>query len=185
VDSWISLVSAAVVVAAATVAGWQAREARRQAKAAEDQVVEARRSAAAAEQQVKLTRRQQETHRSERDECDGPVFSCTPKGSAGSICKIVIRMDSGPEEVTVRIPEIRVRPEGHDPEDTGSQLPDHNRQYRVVPGGDFSIDVDLRGDGSSVIVELRLECTELTEQGRSWTRRRPVPVTGPPRMRWV
>lgn len=177
-DGWISLASVAVAVAAAVVAVWHGRLARSQATTA-------RRSAAAAEQQVELMRRQHEAYQAERDERDGPVFTCAPKGSAGSICKIVTTMESGPEEVTVRIPEIRVRPEGHGPSDTGSLLPADSHQYRVVPGGDFSVDVDLRAGDSSVIVELRLECTELSEPGRSWTRRRPVLVTGPPRMRWV
>lgn len=206
-DTWISLVSATVAVTAAGAAVWQSlsarsqaatakdqaasalrsadaaeeqvQEARRQAGAAEDQVGEAQRSAVAAEEQVELMRRRHEAYLAQRDERDGPVFNCTPKGYAGSICKIAIRMESGPEKVTVRIPEIRVRPEGHDPEDTGSQLPDDNHQYPVVPGGDFSVDVDLRADRSPVIVELRLECTELSELGRSWTRHRFVPVTGP------
>jgi hypothetical protein len=179
-DSWISLVSAAVALPAAAVAVWQAREARRQAKAAEDQVVQARRSAGAAEAQVGIMHRQEEADQAERDERDAPMFTCTPKGCAGSICKIEIRMDSGPQEVTIRITEIRVRPEGHDPTDTGSQLPDDSHQYRVVPSAAFSVDVDLRAGRDSVRVELRLECTELSERGRSWTRRKSVPVAAPP-----
>lgn len=65
-------------------------------------------------------------------------------------------MDSGPQEVTVRIPETRVRPEGHDPSDTGSVLPADNHEHRVVPGGDFSVDVDLRADRGPVVTDLHL-----------------------------
>lgn len=68
-EAWISVASVAsapVTLVAAGVAGWQAREARRQAKAAEDQVQEARRSAAAAEEQVELMRRQYEGNEAER-----------------------------------------------------------------------------------------------------------------------
>lgn len=66
----ISVVSAAVAVVVAGVAMRQAKEARRQAEAAEDQVREARRSAAAAEDQVKIMRRQHEADQAERDERD-------------------------------------------------------------------------------------------------------------------
>lgn len=67
-EVWISVGSATVTVVAAGVAGWQAREARRQARAAEDQVREARRSAVAAEDQVEIMRRQHEADQAERDE---------------------------------------------------------------------------------------------------------------------
>jgi hypothetical protein len=70
-EAWISVASVAsapVTLVAAGVAGWQAREARRQAKAAEDQVREARRSATAAEDQVGIMRRQHEPDQAERDE---------------------------------------------------------------------------------------------------------------------
>lgn len=161
-DNWISLVAAAAAVAAAVVAVWHGRLARSQAATAQ-------RSAAAAEQQAELMGRQLEAGRAERDERDGPVFTCTPQGRTGSICKIVIAMESGPEEVTVQVPEIRVRPEGHDPSDTGSVLPADSHEYRVVPGGDFSVDVDLRADDGPVVIELRLESAELSERGRLWT----------------
>lgn len=67
-EAWISVASVAsapVTLVAAGVAGWQAREAQRQAKAAEDQVREARRSAAAAEGQVEIMRHQHETYQTE------------------------------------------------------------------------------------------------------------------------
>jgi len=208
VGSWIALIGAAVAAGGAAVATWQgasarsqamtskdsaasawraanaaeaqAQEAQRQATAAEDQVAEARRSAAAAEEQVQLMRRQLDDCRAERDEREGPVFSCKADGLTRSICTIVVTMTSGREELSVRVAEVRVRPTDHDPDDRGSQLPDDNRQYRVVPNGSFTVQVDLQADSGPVVVELRLECTELGEQARSWTRRRFVPVPAPP-----
>jgi hypothetical protein len=93
----ISVASAAVTVVAAGVAGWQAREARRQAKAAEDQVREARRSAVAAEDQVEIMRRQHGAYQAERDERDAERRDREKEQAA----LVTIEVSDSPSVVTI------------------------------------------------------------------------------------
>jgi len=189
--TWIALASAVVAIAGAAVAIWQgasarraantaeaeAQEAQRQATAAEQQVTEAQRSAAAAEEQMQLMRQELDAAEVERHEREGPDFRCRVEGGSGSTCSIVVTMASGPEELAVRVVERWVVPRGFQGlDDLRIGGPVDDLEYRVVPQGSFTVQVDLDGYEGRVIVGLLLECTELGGRGRSWTRHRSVPV---------
>jgi hypothetical protein len=203
--SWIALASAVAAIGGAAVAIWlgasarraaatandqaatawrtantaeaQAKEAHQQATAVEQQVTEARRSVAAAEEQVQLLRDEFAAAEVERYEAEGPDFRCRAEGRSGSTCLIVVTMASGPAELTVRVAEQWVMPRGfRGLGDIRIGGPVENQEYRVVPQGSFTVQVDLAGYEDRVIVGLRLECTEPDGRGRAWTRNRSVPV---------
>lgn len=67
--------AAVVALAAATVAFWQAREAKLSRQAAETQAAEAKKSRVAAEQQAQVAKDQAELMREDRDRRDAPTFA--------------------------------------------------------------------------------------------------------------
>ncbi len=166
----VSIVAAAVSLAAMGVSVWQGHSAHKAAGAAKRQADSSQQAADAAERSAAAAEVANEAQQRAEDEADGPQFELLmdPTFDQSEDVDVFITMVSGP-----RLEQVAITAVG---ETTGVTRLDKPRTLSSLIAGDmsegdrYSVNVGLEHWGITETITLHLDCVELGGRRRTWRR---------------
>lgn len=168
VAAWLAVL---VAIGAAWIATHNANSAKTQAGAALTQAKEAKKTAAAAQEQVEIMRQTLTAENADRHERSGPTFSVVEGKRTKWTRVITVTMLSGPAEVLVSpswTGDSSVPGSGRDVED-GIQAAEYEPQ-RMLTNRSFDIPVTESKVTNPIEFDVFLHCTDASDPSRMWRR---------------
>ncbi len=201
---WIAVAAALIAVGSMAAAFWQAGEAGKSRKIANEQAILAAGSYEAAREQTAIARDAAESARTQareaaeanalareaidderaaRDEAAGPEFTLSAGRRSKGVHKVTVTMVSGPPKVEVMLtstsaPALTII---HENEESGGVKAAHIGPHQMVQGKSFEFEISVPDNDVTATLEAELRCQEIGGAEREWARTYAVDLPRPPR----